>query len=72
MYVVQAKTLEACINENKYYLSEKAKRDVGWQEAENHFLNTYFNGFTAGFRASFCGLVCPHRKNCLQARNYIS
>lgn len=70
-FVVQAKTMQRSIEEDKWYMSEKEHRDVGWDAAEEHFVKTYFLGFAAGFRASYCALVCPNRKDCAQAQRWL-
>jgi hypothetical protein len=69
-FVVQAKIIHNAIDEDKWYLSEQEYHDVGWDVAEKHFLLTYFSGFAAGFRASYCSLVCPFRQDCLQAERW--
>lgn len=77
VFTVQAELIKKCIEEDKWYLSEQESKklghpvDVGWAAAEQHFYQTYLNGFAAGFRASFCGFVCPVRKRCNLAKKYI-
>ena len=63
-FQTQAAILTRCVNEHKWYLSEKAHRDVGWDAALDSFCEKYFQGFAAGFRAAYCGLFCPNRGNC--------
>ena len=63
-FIAQAHILQTCIEEDKWYLSEQEGHDVGWQVAEDHFFQTYFCGFAAGFRACYCSLTCPIRKDC--------
>ena len=71
VFTYQAQVIQKSIEEDKWYLSEQAGHDVGWQAAEEHFIKTYLNGFAAGFRASYCGFVCYHRHNCLLAKKYL-
>ena len=63
--------LEQCVDEHKWYLSERAHCDVGWDAALDSFCEKYFNGFAAGFRACYCGLVCENRQNCELAKRYL-
>ena len=69
-YEYQAEQLKRCIEEHKWYLSERAHHDVGWDEALQNFEQVYFQGFVAGFRVSYCGLVCPNRNFCSIGRRY--
>jgi hypothetical protein len=71
-FTVQAQSIQKCIEEHKWFLSEKAGHDVGWVEAEENFLDTYFMGFAAGFRASYCGSVCSLRHECEMAKKYLN
>ena len=66
----QSAQLKRCIEEHKWYLSEKAHCDVGWEQAQQSFLKIYFQGFAAGFRVSYCGLVCPNRNFCIIGQRY--
>jgi hypothetical protein len=70
-FVIQAKILKKAIEENKWFLSEKEHRDVGWAVAEENFLQVYSSGFNAGYRACYCGLCCPIRNECTQAIKWI-
>ena len=71
-FAVQSKVMEKSIAEDKWYLSEKEGKDVGWEIAKEHFYETYFAGFAAGFRVSYCTLVCPHRHNCSEAQKWLN
>lgn len=68
-FQLQAKIVQRCIDEDKWYLSEQPG-DVGWDKAEQHFLQRYMPGFAVGFRAAYCGLMCPMRKECETGRHY--
>jgi hypothetical protein len=50
--------------DKKYYLSEKARHDVGWSFAERNFIEHYLDTWAAGFKAAYCGHVCPDRNAC--------
>ncbi len=67
----QAKILRKSIEEDKWYLSEREGHDVGWAAAESHFFRTYFSGFAAGFKACYCSLTCPLRRNCDLAKPWL-
>ena len=71
VFTYQASVIKLSIEEDKWYMSEKAGHDVGLEIAKEHFFNTYLNGFAAGFRASFCGLVCSKRFDCAIAKKYL-
>jgi hypothetical protein len=61
---IQKNTIEKSIDENKWYLSEKAGHDVGWTEAEIDFIITHLNDVAKRFRENFCGKICKFRENC--------
>ena len=69
-YVVQAKIIKAAIEEKKWYLSEKEHHDIGWDAAEEEFIQTISAGFTAGFRVAYCSMVCPLRETCEVAKKW--
>jgi hypothetical protein len=52
---IQARTraLEICVEEDKYFVSERKHRDVGVGFAEEHFMDNYFPGFDDGFAAAY-------------------
>ena len=52
------------IERNKYYLSQKAYCDVGWEEAEKDFIEYYLRTWTAGFKAAYCNYCCPDAEDC--------
>ena len=70
-FILQAKIMQHAIEEDKWYLSEEQHQDVGWAAAEEHFLRVYASGFNAGYRACYCALHCPYRKDCEQAQRWI-
>ena len=49
------------IEKDKWYLSEKAGYDVGWNTAKKHFVETYLNNWAEGYRKCYCSLVCENR-----------
>jgi hypothetical protein len=69
-FLKQADVIRRCIEEDKWYLSEKAGRDVGWEAAYDHFMKTFVAGFAAGFRACYCGMICPMRQQCCTGQKY--
>ena len=69
-FVVQAEILKKAIEEEKWYLSESERRDVGWEAAEEHFISTISSGFMAGFRVAYCSLICPLKDTCEIARKW--
>jgi hypothetical protein len=68
---LQSIILQKSIQEDKWYMSEREGKDVGWEAAEQHFFQTYFAGFAAGFKAAYCALTCPNRNNCQQAQQWL-
>jgi hypothetical protein len=42
------------IDEDKWYLSERAGRDVGYRIAELHFIDHFLCTFARGFRVDYC------------------
>jgi hypothetical protein len=59
----QSDLVGKAIDENKWYLSEKAKCDVGNHEAQRDFIENHCKQWAAGFRAGFCA-ACPYRDSC--------
>jgi hypothetical protein len=66
----QSELLKRCIEEEKWFLSEKAGFDVGFEAAEKSFILKYFKGFAATWRVIYCGLVCPLRHECIIGNKY--
>lgn len=56
--------LERAINDNKWYLSEREHKDVGWNAAEYDFLENHLKSWAAGFKVCYCNYVCPNREDC--------
>ncbi len=52
------------VNENKWYLSERFGRDVGWCEAEQDFTEHDFYGLAAQWRLEFCAHFCEYGQRC--------
>jgi hypothetical protein len=46
--------LDRAITEHKWYLSERAGYDVGYQAAEQSFAENYLLEFAYAFRAKYC------------------
>ena len=49
------------IEKDKWYLSEAAGHDVGWKNAETHFINNYLNNWAEGYRSCYCRFVCKNK-----------
>ena len=54
----EVKDLREEIEKDKYYESEKQGHDIGWEEAEMHYINTHLKGWAAGYKACYCRSVC--------------
>jgi hypothetical protein len=52
------------LDQNKWYLSERAKRDVGIHAATEDFLNHHFDRFAEEVRARFCQEECGLHAAC--------
>lgn len=55
--------LRAALDENKWYLSERAGTDVGRRNAEADFIDRHIEVFSNRFRAVFCGR-CSYQDGC--------
>jgi len=51
------------ICKHKYYLSEKAGKDVGLKEAEHDFIENYLPIWAEGYKKAYCSLVCKNKCN---------
>lgn len=60
----QREDLISAIDVNKWYLSEKASRDVGFETAKEDFVQKYLREWAEKFRKEYCGSVCGYSKNC--------
>jgi hypothetical protein len=60
----QISELQRAIDENKWYLSERAGRDVGLREATDDFFRCHVDQFADSFRRRYCTQVCEHRHSC--------
>ena len=56
--------LRDAIDEDKWYLSEQEGHDVGWREAEVHFVAHFLKAFAKRFRRDFCEGRCPMAGRC--------
>jgi hypothetical protein len=59
------------IKKTKWYLSEKARHDVGWKTAEKEFIDNYLKTWAAGYKSCYCGQVCKDRYDCKYAQPYL-
>ena len=55
---IETTALREEIERDKWYLSEKEGHDIGWEAAEQHYINTHLNGWAAGFKSCYCNQVC--------------
>ena len=51
------------IDEDKWYLSERAGHDVGYSVAELHFIDHFLCAFAHSFRINYC-LHCRNSVHC--------
>ncbi|MFA4945550.1 MAG: hypothetical protein WC789_12720 [Lentisphaeria bacterium] len=56
--------LERAIDETKWYLSERAGRDVGRESAIEHFWRNHLDHAAHDFRLRYCHGECPNRGTC--------
>ncbi len=56
--------LRGCIDEHKWYLSERAGHDVGLARAEADFMDVHVERVAKEFRQKFCGECCALREQC--------
>lgn len=52
------------VDENRWYLSQRYNRCVGWHEAEQDFLEHGYYGCAEKWRIEYCGEICPIRSSC--------
>ncbi len=62
--LAQRRRFDEALAENKWYLSERAGRDVGVAAAKRDFLERHFERVALQFRAWFCGEACRLRESC--------
>jgi len=60
----QLRRLALAIDEHKWYMSERAGFDVGYDAAEKDFRRRYLDRFAREFRLDYCLGVCPGRHCC--------
>jgi hypothetical protein len=56
--------LRKAIDLHKYYLSEKAPGDVGFQFAEQDFMKKYLQKWAIDSRNNYCESICEHSHEC--------
>ncbi len=52
------------VNENRWYMGERLRRDIDWQEAEKDFLHNEYYGCAPKWRKEFCTARCKHFHIC--------
>ena len=55
---IESEALREEIERDKYYQSEKVGHDIGWKEAEQHYMNTFLNNWAKGFKDCYCLQIC--------------
>lgn len=60
----QAARMKEAIDEAKWYLSERAGRDVGSHAAAKDFDKRHLFRCAADWREHYCGAICEHRHDC--------
>lgn len=60
----QQQDLRRAIDKEKWYLSEQAGHDVGFEVAADHFFGHHLDGFARQFRVNYCRIECPARERC--------
>ena len=60
----QRNALRHAIDEDKWYLSERAGYDVGWEAAKQHFYKEFLMGFSQEYRRVFCEVQCHYTNEC--------
>lgn len=60
----QQSFLKKAIDENKWYLSEQAGRDVGLAPALDHFWQNHLDRVAHDFRMQYCQAECAERGSC--------
>lgn len=53
--------LQKEIIKDKYYESEKQGHDIGWHEAEKHYIHTHLKGWASGWKDCYCRNVCKDK-----------
>ncbi len=59
-----AKLFEQAIVENKWYLSEQERHDVGMRKAEDDFLRRHVQDYGASWRVEYCSRICESKEGC--------
>ena len=52
------------IKKNQYYLGQKRKRPVTWEEAERDYVEHYLRTWATGFKFAYCNYACKARDVC--------
>ena len=60
----QTEKYRQVISDTKYFLSQKAGRDVGVRAAESDVLDHDCYGCATQWRQKYCGELCDHREGC--------
>lgn len=60
----QIRQYRHAIEENKWYMSEREGRAVGWDEAERDFMHNGYYGCAVKWRKEYCARRCGHFTEC--------
>jgi len=69
--VRQRGALAKAVDENKWYLSERAQQDVGKELAARDFCDRHVERFARSFRMEFCRDTCPLCHSCYMGQEAI-
>jgi len=67
--MAQREHLRRAIEEHKWYLSERAGYDVGWEAAKNDFYRTHLDRVAQEFRVRYCRAYCVLKSDCSLVRD---
>jgi hypothetical protein len=63
--------LKKAIDEDKWYLSEIAHKDVGIDLAKKDFFEHYLKGCAENFRINYCSNKCNDTSQCIAYQGYL-
>jgi hypothetical protein len=61
---------QQAVCENRWYMSQKLRRRVEWEEAEHDFSSKGYYGCAKQWRLEYCGNLCACREKCLLAERF--
>lgn len=66
----QIEQYRRAVDENKWYMSEKSGRIIGWKEAERDFLQNAYYGCAPKWRKEYCSEHCHFFSGCELGRQF--